>query len=444
MAQTYDTELNPKHYRLYRYRYLVAFVYFIINLLGSFMGNQFLAIQTTLDNIYSSSTYLINFTTTLTNYIANIPVIFLGNFVVDKYGIKISVYISAFLILIALWVRCISDSSIYAILAGQTLGSMAVAFISAPQKVSVNWFHSSERALWTTIMIQGLNMGTGLGTEISGFAVEENAGPDEGRTQVFNFMLYTAIVGTTICIFSCIFMKEKPPLPPSPAADHEKQPFLYSVKILFSTWENFLAILGASLFLGGVIGFVSTFQIIVNPLGVKNKDIGTSFLIANIPGFFGAIFISGYAAKTNQIKKVLFGTGMMTSLSLFLMYFASKSNSLVFLVLSVSIFAFFLQPILPMLLELLCEIAYPAGEAVSAGMLFIVGNIFGVGASFLIDWIMSDKNPDESIVAFLIMVGMIMFGMISVFISKAKLERTLDENKSLLRENEISIDNRSR
>ena len=84
-----------------------------------------------------------------------------------------------------------------------------------------------------------------------------------------------------------------------------------------------------------------------------------------------------------------------------------------------------------MLLEVLCEISYPAGEAVSAGMIYIVGNSIGVGASLLVDTIMGMNNSFSSIISYSIIVGMIFFGNLFVFLSKSKLERSLQEHLSV-------------
>lgn len=39
--------------------------------------------------------------------------------------------------------------------------------------------------------------------------------------------------------------------------------------------------------------------------------------------------------------------------------------------------SFFLIPLVPVMLELGCELAYPVGEGTAVGLLFAVGNLFG-------------------------------------------------------------------
>lgn len=61
--------------------------------------------------------------------------------------------------------------------------------------------------------------------------------------------------------------------------------------------------------------------------------------------------------------------------SLFLASFASGYNS------------FFLIPLVPIMLEFGCELAFPVGEGTAAGMLFATGNLFGFFLGLLLSLI---------------------------------------------------------
>lgn len=56
---------------------------------------------------------------------------------------------------------------------------------------------------------------------------------------------------------------------------------------------------------------------------------------------------------------------LMETGSLFWTSFASAYNS------------FFLIPLVPIMLELGCELAFPVGEGAATGLLFAIGNLFG-------------------------------------------------------------------
>ena len=81
-----------------------------------------------------------------------IPCIFPANYLIDKKGIAINVYIASATLLVGAWIRMLVNTNFNFLIAGQLLMAIGQPFmLSAPAKLAALWFGDNERALATTL-----------------------------------------------------------------------------------------------------------------------------------------------------------------------------------------------------------------------------------------------------------------------------------------------------
>jgi FLVCR family feline leukemia virus subgroup C receptor-related protein len=109
------------------------------------------------------------------------------------------------------------------------IGSVIAAFgrpcsTHAPPKVSLNWFLPNNRPIISSILLICAPLGYIAGYAITTFLVtaDETDDHETVKDQIYNLIFYENI-GTSVCIIlTMILYKDKPPTPPSFAADKEE------------------------------------------------------------------------------------------------------------------------------------------------------------------------------------------------------------------------------
>lgn len=133
-------------------------------------------------------------------------------------------------------------------------------------------------------------LGNAIGAQFPNFFVDNDAAGDSGLQQVYNMLLFMAILGSALITPSFCFFKAKPPHPPrfvfisfclmliflySKAAEARKLPYLKSLKILFTDSSTLFLIIGASLLFGTNMTIAAVLQFILQPYGFTNVNFNT-------------------------------------------------------------------------------------------------------------------------------------------------------------------------
>ena len=96
-----------------------------------------------------------------------------------------------------------------------------------------------------------------------------------------------------------------------------------------------------------------------------------------ISGIIGVIVLAPMQKKSGVFKKWII-ICMLGSCSAMILFYPLLETYQVPVAALVSAYnSFFLIPLVPIMLELGCELAYPVGEGTAVGLLFAVGNLFG-------------------------------------------------------------------
>lgn len=103
---------------------------------------------------------------------------------------------------------------------------------------------------------------------------------------------------------------------------------------------------------------------------------------------------------------------LLQTYSLFWTSFASAYNS------------FFLIPLVPIMLELGCELAFPVGEGSATGLLFAVGNLFGFLLGMFLSLIVQGESKGQTAGGIGFCFGVFLIGLALVYFMKENLNRS--------------------
>lgn len=199
----------------YKYRYVVFLVYVLTALANSLPVNAFSSLNSTIEKTFHLSIVEVSLNTLLFP-IAHTVFSFPCNFIINKKGIKFSYFISAFLVVGGMWLRTfLTDGQPYICLLGTLLTSVGGIFIlNTPSRMALNWFPSEQVPVITFVAMLANLISMAIGITIPGIFIT----PTSSAEDIINFLRLEAAMVTVPFIFLLILYREKPPLPPSRAA----------------------------------------------------------------------------------------------------------------------------------------------------------------------------------------------------------------------------------
>jgi len=300
--------------------------------------------------------------------IAYIPITFLASWLIDKYDFRIGAGIGALLAGIFGFLRFFAGNDYMLVLLFQIGIAIGQPFVlNSITRLSANWFPESERTSATGLSLISQFIGIMLGVLITPFIFE-----------ALNLDMVLLIYGILALISGglfIIFVKNKPPTPPSTEISKERVLMGEGLKKLFL--NKYFIILFITFFFGlGIFNFITSYiELIVVPRGFSAVDAGILGGLMLVGGIIGCVIMSVLSDKYKKPKLLLIISVLMATISLFLITFFADPTILY-------IFSFLLGfGILsagPVALEYAVDLTKPVPEATSNGMLMMVGQIGGI------------------------------------------------------------------
>ncbi len=313
-----------------------------------------------------------------------IPVSFLASWSLDKYSFKFGTSIGVILGAIFGFLRFIAGSNYLFAFIAQTGIAVGQPFIlNSITKLSANWFPEDERTLSTGLSLISQFVGIALGVFLSPFLISCTESIPI-LTELFPMliecditpMLFTfGILSVASGVLFVIFVKDKPPTPPSKKETVEKIFMFEGLKKLFT--NKYFIILVILFFIGlGTFNMVTTYiELIVAPRGYSASDAGNIGAIMLFGGIIGCLIMSTLSDKFQKRKIFIIFSVTLTTISLTILSFASSALLLYIFGFSLG---FGILSAGPVALEYAVEITTPVPEASSNGILMWIGQIGGI------------------------------------------------------------------
>ncbi|KAL4479915.1 hypothetical protein ABPG74_020431 [Tetrahymena malaccensis] len=382
---------SEPEYREYPQRITTLIGFILVASSYLFTLNVFNPISANVSDIYDVPPLIVNLNSLMQN-ILFLPVTFPVSFVLEKFGMRASVYIAAVIIIASVWIRLLVNVNYYYTLLAHIMMGLGFPFTqNMVTKLSLVWFRTDKRQMITQILMVLTMVVMLISSLLPGLWMkdyDEKAdqldGYKTGKSNVFSLMKIQAIVVTVISIIGCIIFKEKPPTPPSFTAEQKREDMGPSIKLLLKSKNYLLTLICYGLFCGNFLATGVTMSFIFKPYGYGSDTVSFAGVGIVVSGVIG----SGIGGKLFRIKPrfrlyiMIAIIGSITGFGLTLIFLPIENKIMVLvpymIVGLVSLQAF------PIFLELASEIAYPVSETVSSGILlggshllgFAFGNIY--------------------------------------------------------------------
>ena len=129
----------------------------------------------------------------------------------------------------------------------------------------------------------------------------------------------------------------------------------------------------------------------------------------------------------------------MTAISLF--YPCLNTNSLALVAFISALNSFFLIPLVPIMLEMGCELVFPVGEGAAVGLLFAIGNFSGFIFGFFMSLIVGQGDSKWRTLGVIIFcLGFFLVGLLAIIkMSEEKNREKAEKELSDKRKSQISV-----
>ena len=394
--------MSEKNIQVYGYRWIVLLLFMFANIVMQFLWISYAAVSASAALYYGQELIMIDLLS-LTFMVVYIPVTFISAWVIDKYDFRIGAGIGALLAGIFGLLRFFAFNNYSLVLIFQIGIAVGQPFIlNAVTKLSANWFPEDERTMATGLALLSQFLGIAICMILSPVLV---VGSDLGALN-----LVYGIIALIAGVLFVIFVRDRPPTPPSTKISTEKVMMTEGLKTLFKN-KQFVILTVGFLILLGIFNTVLTLILqIVSPRGHGEDFAGTLGGLILVGGIIGSIVFSGLSDKLKKRKILIL---ISLSISLVSMYIISFTSDATLLSIFGFLFGFGILGAAPVALEFAVDITKPVPEASSNGMLMMFGQVGGIifilGLSGLTIPPTNDLLPALIIQAILFTITLILF-----------------------------------
>ena len=398
--------MSKENVEVYGFRWIVLLLFMLVNISMQILWISFAPIRSVAATFYDVDELFIDLLA-MSFMVVYIPVTFLSTWMIDKFGFRIGAGVGAIIAGIFGLLRFFAFEDYFLVLLFQIGIGIGQPFIlNAVTKLSANWFPDDERTTATGIALISQFLGIALGMFLTPILV---SGDD-----LLPMLLIYGIISLITVILFVVFVKDKPPTPPSRDIIEEKGLMWEGLRKLFTNRQfNLLFIL---FFLGlGIFNTITTYiEGIVEPRGYDPDFAGILGALMLLGGILGCVIMSTLSDKYKKRKILLLISVAIATVSLFMITFTDDETMLLtfgFLL------GFGILSAGPVGLEYAVDITKPVPEASSNGMLMMVGQFGGI---LLILGLEDVKINNDYWPALLIQAMLLVIALILVFFLKEK------------------------
>ena len=403
-----------QNFKVYGYRWVVLFVYFLINALMQIQWIAFAPISSEAVAFYKVAAIQIDLLSIIF-MVVYIFVSFPASYIIDTWGIRLGIGIGAALMGIFGFMKGFYGANYNMVILAQIGIAVGQPFVlNSVTKVGARWFPLHERATQAGISVLAQFVGIIIAMALTPILLKMY-----GMEKMLMIYGIATLAGAIIFL---IFNKEQPPTPPCPPGHDERIAIFAGLKHIFSQKDMIYLLIFFFIALGIFNAVTTWIEQIISPRGFTTDQAGIAGALMMIGGIGGASTLPVLSDKMRKRKLFIViacigaipGLAAMTFVTNYWMLLASCT-----------LFGFFLLAGAPVCYQYCAEITYPAPEATSQGLLMLAGQISGIIFIFGIDKLMpSDASKTPAMLIFLTLM------IINVFIilktKESKMVKTDD------------------
>jgi sugar phosphate permease len=371
--------MEQASFKVYGYRWVVLFSFMLVVAVNQLLWITFAPITSSAARYYGVSDLsigLLSMSFMIVYIVTSIP----ASWVIDTKGIRLGVGIGATLTGLFGLLRGLAAANYTLALISQIGIAIGQPFIlNAITKVAARWFPIRERATASGFGSLAMYIGILLGLALTPYLTISSG--------IGGMLVIYGIVSAIVAAVFFLFARELPPTPPCPP-DQEARSLVFD-GLKQTLRKRDFALLMLIFFVGlGVFNAVTTWiENIVGPRGFSITQAGITGGLMIVGGIIGALVIP--PLSDHYRKRIPF---MVLALAGAVMGLVGVTYAASYWLLLASAFVLglFLLSAGPIGFQYGAEVAYPAPEGTSNGLLLLMGQISGIAFIFGMD---SFKSP---------------------------------------------------
>lgn len=449
---------SPTHYRKYAQRFSILSLYGLSNAMNAIVWITFSPIISFIQTRYDVGAFAAN-GLSLVFMALYAPGTLLSVWLMERYGLRVCLITGAAMNLVSCWIRYasvfVSDphGAFGVLMLGQCIGGIAQPiFTNLPSRIAGDWFPVSERDLGTVVGAMSNPVGNAIGSVVPSLVVSAVG-------DIPALLLGESIASTVLAVLVVLFVKDRPPSPPSAGAEikwlaaekqqhhplplsnngssgepplsptvreaalvasqlpllaeedscfdrahadgksHEGRDAVTRVLLDFKQLlknRNYLRLLVAfGVGLGIFNALLTLLEQILKPCGYNSDTAGIAGGALLGAGLVAAVIIGVVLEKTKAYVPLL-KFGIFACVASTVFMLASLQKGVEGMTLaSWGVMGFTLIPLLPVSLENAAEATYPIPEDNSAGLLLLAGQLFGIVFIFLLTYLLGQPPSSD-------------------------------------------------
>ena len=387
-------------FKVYGYRWIVLLAYMAVVAINQLLWITFASITSSAATFYRVSDLsigLLSMSFMIVYIVVSIP----ASWVIDTYGIRVAVGIGAALTgLFGLLRGLLAPNYTWVLLAQIGIAVGQPFILNATTKVAARWFPIEERATASGLGSLAMYLGILIGLVLTPFVAQ--------RSGMAGMLLAYGIIAVLAALVFFGLVRERPPTPPCPPEQEERSLVFDGLKQILRKRDFLLLMLIFFVGLGVFNGVTTWIENILRPRGFTSAQAGITGGVMIVGGIVGALVLPTLSDRARKrVPFVLLAVGGAT-LGLAGVTFASTST---LLLASAALMGFFLLSAGPIGFQYGAEVAYPAPEGTSNGLLLWMGQISGIVFIFGMDALKAPASGAMT-VPLVLLLGLMLLGLL--------------------------------
>lgn len=438
-------------------RYLILLLFCLHSMINAAQWIYLSSITSTVTEFFGVDNMAVNWTSMIF-MLVYIPLVVPATWLFEQIGMRNSILLGSLGTSLGSLIKCFScqPSRFHLVMVGQSIVAVSQLFVlSVPPRLASVWFPDHQVALANACGVFGNQLGIALGFVVPQLVLGASAlrAGGTGATQqgLFNLFIGVATLSCLITLLLALLFDESPKKAPGLArlqqikqeqiamaeqsgtmplvgdddslktAKTRSGGFASLLWVLF-TDKNFVMLIISYGLLVGVFYAIST--VLNQMIALKSADApvlaGRLGLVMVISGMFGSV-VSGYILdKTHKFKLVNASLYLLSLLAMINFALAIEFNSKLTYYLAIILLGYFMTGYLLIGFEMSNEITWPLPESISAGLLNLSAQVFGVvltyAGSFIVDY-------HGSMAANIFFICSLVVGLLVTMMIKAQMKR---------------------
>ena len=392
--------MEHTRFQVYGYRWIVLLAFMSVVAINQLLWITFAPITSSAAGYYGVSDLsigLLSMSFMIVYIFISIP----ASWVIDTYGMRVAVGIGAALTGIFGLTRGLVAHNYTLVLISQIGIAIGQPFIlNAVTKVAARWFPVQERATASGLGSLAMYLGIVVGLALTPYLTI--------RSGIGSMLVTYGIVSVIAAVVFFGLARERPPTPPCPPGQEERSLVTDGLRHILRQRDFVLLMLVFFVGLGVFNGVTTWIEDIVRPRGFSITQAGITGGLMVVGGVIGALILPSlsdrYRKRTPFIVLALAGA----TLGLVGITYATGYW---LLLAAAFVLGFFLLSAGPIGFQYGAEIAYPAPEGTSNGLLLLMGQISGIVFILGMD---SFKSPATGSMSpsLIVLIGLMVLGLL--------------------------------